>query len=188
MKGLLIAFLLVAALSQSVPQITPVNSTLGATTPYTVNYYSFKNLVASTTFFRVDFSGSRIQVPEGIITACSVRYNSVPVEAPSCSCASKVCTFKPNKSGVMNTKVEIEFAGAVNPYYLSNQNLPVRVEFSPLVTAETYNIVIPFSAFSPMRIAINSLNQSDYGVGTYPVTYVINVTLPYISVNPQLQI
>ena len=39
-----------------------------------------------------------------------------------------------------------------------------------------------------MMIIKNSLNQSDWSVGAFPTTYIVNLTLPYLSKNPQLQI
>ena len=39
-----------------------------------------------------------------------------------------------------------------------------------------------------MDIIINSFEQTDYGVGSTPVTYIFNISLHYISENFQLQI
>lgn len=186
----ILAFLLLCLFihDQSVPTITPINSMVRETTGYRITYYSFKTLSGASSYFRVDFSQSKIQVPEGTLSGCEIMYNNVLVNSPTCTCENKICTFKPNHTASMNTKVEISFEGAVNPSYLSNQNLPISIYFSPMVTPENYNVVIPFTAFTPMQIIKNSLNQTDWSVGTFPTTYQINVTLPYVSKNPQLQI
>lgn len=39
-----------------------------------------------------------------------------------------------------------------------------------------------------MSMSINSLKQSDYGVGYTPVSYIFNISLPYISKNMQMQV
>ena len=180
--------ILVLVWTQSVPQIAPVDPTLRADTSYTINYYSFKNLVGTSTYFKVDFSASKIQVPQGELTSCKIKFNSVAVSNPLCSCDAGVCTFKPRKSAQYNTKVEIELPGAKNPSYLSSQTLPVFINFSPSITSESHTVTIPYSAYIPMSIQVNSLTQSDYGVGKIPVTYAMNVSLSYISADPQLQI
>ena len=139
MKTAIIAFFFCICLlvhNQSVPQITPANSMVGQATGYKITYYTFKTLSATSSYFRVDFSQSKIQVPQGTLSNCQVRYNSIlATTLPECDCASKVCTFKPKSAAFMNTKVEIDFEGAVNPYYLSNQELQTTIYFSPMVTA-----------------------------------------------------
>ena len=181
------ALLCLWAASQSVPTISPLNAVLRADTSYTINYYSFKTLTSGTTYFTVNFNASNIIVPSGNLS-CTIRYNGAALSAPSCFCVASLCTFKPNASGPMNTNILISFGGARNPSYLSNQNLPVQIVFSPLVASENYVVAIPFSAYTPMQIAVDSLSQSDYGVGTYPVTYTFKLTLPSFSRNPQLQV
>ena len=56
--------------NQSVPQITAANSILGQHTSYKITYYTFKTLSATSSYFRVDFSQSKIQVPEGTLSNC----------------------------------------------------------------------------------------------------------------------
>ncbi len=39
-----------------------------------------------------------------------------------------------------------------------------------------------------MPIIVNSITQSDYGVGTYDVAYKLNVSFSYIPSNPEISI
>ncbi len=39
-----------------------------------------------------------------------------------------------------------------------------------------------------MPVIINSVNQSDYGVGSYGVTYTFNISFTYIPPNPEITI
>ena len=64
---LLIALTLASlSFSQGIPQIQPINATLGANTHYLLNYFSLKN-IPSTTTFTIDFSETDIQLTEGPI-------------------------------------------------------------------------------------------------------------------------
>ena len=127
-----LCLLLILGSTQGIPQILPNNSTLGANTHYILNYFSLKN-IPSTTTFTIDFSNADIQLTQGDI-ACNATLNDQPVASPSCSCSGSSCTLKPNENASFNTKVMIEFAGLINPLYLSTQKLSVQIYFNPSIT------------------------------------------------------
>lgn len=56
---LILIILAVSTFSQGIPQIQPINTTLGTTTDYILNYFSLKN-IPSTTIFTIDFSNTDI--------------------------------------------------------------------------------------------------------------------------------
>ncbi len=53
---------------------------------------------------------------------------------------------------------------------------------------ELHNVVIPADSYTPLSVQINSLAQSEYGVGDRDVSYFFNLSLPLIPQNPELQI
>ena len=171
-------------------RIQPVNATLGASTPYILNYFSSKQ-IKSTTKFTVDFSSSNIDVTPGNI-ACEIKLNNVAVPSPICNCSKsagvKKCDMMANQSATYNTKVEINFGGLTNPFYLSTEYLPVSIYFSPSIQSESYTVTVLNMFYQPMPITVNSFSQSEYGVGSTPVSYTFNLSLHYISENFQMQI
>lgn len=40
----------------------------------------------------------------------------------------------------------------------------------------------------PMPVTVNSVTQSDFGVGSNEVTYTLNVSFSYIPTNPEISI
>lgn len=53
--SLFLYLLIVLSSCQSIPQIQPVNNTLGSHTDYILNYFSLKD-IPSTTIFTIDLS------------------------------------------------------------------------------------------------------------------------------------
>ena len=56
---LLLLFFMVVINPQGIPQIQPINATLGTTTNYVLNYFSLKN-IPSTTVFTINFANTDI--------------------------------------------------------------------------------------------------------------------------------
>jgi hypothetical protein len=70
---------------------------------------------------------------------------------------------------------------------MSIQNLNVTINFTS-TTSTTYPVVIPAESYQPMPVTVNSIWQSDYGVGSISVTYELNFSLSYFSKNMQMQV
>ena len=49
---------------------------------------------------------------------------------------------------------------------------------------ETQSVTISSSVYQPMPVILNSVNQSDYGVGSQDVTYTFNISFSYIPRDP----
>jgi hypothetical protein len=71
--------------------------------------------------------------------------------------------------------------------YLFPQTLYVSIYFNTSLSFN-HTTIIPSSNYQPMSMIINSITQSDYGVGYTPVTYNFNISLYYISQNMQMQV
>ncbi len=56
---LIILLILAVSINCQIPQIQPINTTLGSTTDYVLNYFSLKN-IPSITVFTIDFSNTDI--------------------------------------------------------------------------------------------------------------------------------
>lgn len=54
--------------------------------------------------------------------------------------------------------------------------------------SESLSWVIDSSYYTPLSIVVNSMTQSNYGVGNTNVIYVFNLTLPMTPENPQLAV
>lgn len=76
----------------------------------------------------------------------------------------------------------------MNPYYQTSEYIPVSIYFSPSVATENYTVTISYLIYKPMAITLNNFSQSEYGVGSTPVSYIFNISLSYISKNFQMQI
>lgn len=53
---------------------------------------------------------------------------------------------------------------------------------------ETQTVSLSSSIYMPMPVTVNSVTQSDYGVGSNEVTYTFNVSFSYIPTNPEISI
>ena len=83
--------------------------------------------------------------------------------------------------------VEIEIQNVTNPMFIYQQVLNVMVYFTASVSF-SFSIIIPANTYQTMSMNVNSIKQSDYGVGYTPVSYTFNISLLYISKNMQMQI
>lgn len=68
-----------------------------------------------------------------------------------------------------------------------NQPTSTKVTFNSSYQ-ENLNWTIPASYYTPLSITLNSMNQSNYGVGNTGVTYTFNLSLPMTPNNPQLAV
>lgn len=182
---LLILIVLVSWSScQLAPQFSVSNPILGSITSYKMSYYSSNNLTTSTTF-NVNLNQSNLRIADGP-NNCTIRIGSTTAVSPICSCTNRICTFRPMT--VSDPKpVEIEISNITNPMFIFQQVISVMVYFSPTVSYN-YNVIIPPNNYQTMTMHINSIKQSDYGVGYTPVSYSFNISLLYISRNMQMQI
>jgi hypothetical protein len=138
--GILLTILLITfGLAQYYPQFAFPNNTLGALTNYKMSMVSGNNLTNSTTFI-VNFTQSYLNVSN--VTTCSIKVGNNIVQKPTCNCSSLVCTFKPNYEAPASVVVEIDIQNVTNPYFLSNQNLNVTINFNS-TTSSSYPVVIP---------------------------------------------
>lgn len=184
--SILILFLILTLVhGQSAPQFSITNPVLGAVTTYKLSYILSNNLTPSTTF-TVNFSQSYLKVPNGT-NPCNIKVGATVVSSPTCTCTSLVCTFKPNYSASASLVVEIDILNITNPLFIYNQAINVSIYFSASVNYN-YSIIVSSGNYQPMSMIINSLTQSDYGVGYTPVSYSFNISLNYISKNMQMQI
>jgi hypothetical protein len=164
-------------------QFSIVNSILGATTTYRLSYYA-TNDVTSATSFTVNFNQSYLTVPDGP-NNCTIKISNVTAPTPVCTCNNLVCTFKPNIQSQSSQAVEISIGSVTNPYFIYMQNVSIGIYFSPNITLN-FPVVISSDSYQSMPIIVNSVSQSDYGVGSSPVTYGFNFSLSYISKNMQM--
>lgn len=68
-----------------------------------------------------------------------------------------------------------------------NQPMTTRVTFNASYQ-ENLSWTIPGSYYTPLPIVLNSMSQSNYGVGNTGVTYTFNLSLPMTPSNPQLAV
>jgi hypothetical protein len=141
----------------------------------------------ATSLFRMDFSQTWITVPEGNITA-TAQVNSIYVDSSKISafCASKVCTVKVGAVPSFSN-LKITFGQLTNPRYTANQTISTLIYFAPNINS-THSVIVSSTNYQPMPIIVNSLSQSDQGVGTNDVTYVFNVSFSYVPKNPEINI
>jgi hypothetical protein len=179
---LLLVLVVVLCNSQLAPQFSVSNPVLSSVTSYKLNYYSSNSLTTSTSF-NVNFNQSYLRIPDGI-NNCTIKIGSIIAPSPICNCTSRACTFRPMMTSDPRT-VEIEIQNITNPTFIFQQVLNVMVYFTASVSF-TFSVIIPPNTYQTMPININSIKQSDYGVGYTPVSYAFNISLSYISKNMQM--
>jgi hypothetical protein len=149
-----------------------------------MSYYS-NNSIDNFTTFTVNFSQSYIQVFND--TSCAIVVGNVSAVSPYCSCSGSVCTFKPNVIANASKPISIIIKNIRNPFFIAPQILNITITFSTYIEKHPV-VTIPPNNYVPMPIIVNSVSQSDDGVGSTPVTYTLNISLLYISQNMQMQV
>ena len=181
---LLLVVLATVSNCQLAPQFSVTNPVLSAVTTYKLNYYSSNNLTTSTSF-NVNFNQSYLRIPDGI-NNCTIKIGLITAPSPVCNCTNRACTFRPMMASEPRS-VEIEIQNVTNPMFIYQQVLNVMVYFTASVSF-SFSIIIPANTYQTMSMNVNSIKQSDYGVGYTPVSYTFNISLLYISKNMQMQI
>ena len=175
-KLFIFIYLLTLVLSQTGSlQVIPVTSTLSTNSDYRVTYYTVRTLPASATFL-LDFTSTYITVPDSALNA-SATVQNVAVTGATASCSSNKCLLNLNNEVSIYNNLTITIGSLLNPYFLNAQTINTKVTFNSSYSEDlTWNI--DDSHYTPMEITLNSMNQSNYGVGN-PVSYT-HLTLPTI--------
>lgn len=184
-RVLLIMAVISIALSQATGslQVTPNAPVLFASSNYTVNYYTIYALPASASF-QLNFSQTYITIPNATLNISAI-VQTVPVSGATGSCASNVCTLKLNNPVPASSTMSFTMGMFQNPYFLMNQTISAKVTFNASYS-ENLTWTIAQSYYTPMAITLNSISQSNYGVGNPNVIYTFNLSLPMTPPNPQL--
>lgn len=179
--GVILALLVPS--EQSIPTIAPENSLLNVQSNYVMSYFTL-NRFTTASYFQIDFSQCDITVNDGQLNI-SVSLNSSVINSTNVtsSCVSKVCTIRLNRAFNSSTLVETTFGLLRNPRFTASQRITVMVFFNS-TSNSTQLISLSSSIYTPMGVMVNSVTQSDYGVGTYDVMYRFNVSFSYIPSNP----
>ena len=182
---LLFLFCSLAVAQQGSLQVTPLNPSLFANSSYQVSYYTFKMLPSTATFL-LDFTPTYIVVPNSALNVTASVGNSA-VSGATGTCSASRCTLKLNNQVAANSNLSFVIGSLQNPYFLMNQTINTVITFN---SSYSENLIWSISAsyYTPMSITLNSMSQSNYGVGNQDVTYTFNLSLPMTPVNPQLTI
>jgi hypothetical protein len=151
--------------TQTIPTILPENNLLNSQTNYIMNYFAIRSFFTNS-YFQIDFSQSDIIVPESTINI-SATLNNNPVNSANinASCSNKICILRLGTSFNSGTNIIINFGSFRNPRYTSTQRIGVFMFYSTNMN-ETQTISISSSVYMPMPVIVNSVYQSDYGVGS----------------------
>ena len=184
-RVLVILAVLVLALGQATGslQVTPSAPVLFAFSNYTVSYYTIYAMPSSASF-KLDFSQTYILVPNATLNLTASVSSSV-VSGATGSCLSNVCTLKLNNAVPIYSNMSFTIGLLQNPYFLMNQTISTKVTFNSSYS-ENLTWTIAQSYYTPMAITLNSISQSNYGVGNPNVNYTFNLSLPMTPANPQL--
>ena len=179
----IILLALIGPIHSSIPTIALENNVLNANSNYIMSYYNFRPFQTSS-FFQIDFSQSDIAVTDGPLNV-TATLNSTAVNQPliQANCTSKVCIIRLGTSFAENTNILISFGRFRNPRFTAAQRITVFVYFG-VNSNETQSVSISASAYLPMPVTVNSITQSDFGVGSQDVTYTMNVSFSYIPKDP----
>lgn len=166
-------------------QIQPVISTLSSSSDYNLTYYTFHNMPASATFL-LDFTNTYISVPTASLNT-TATVTGTSITSSTANCSSNKCTLKLNAAVNAYQTVIIQFGALKNPYFMLNQTISATVTFNASYI-ESLSSTVPASQYTPLPLTLNSMTQSNYGVGNTEVTYTFNLTLPMTPDNPQLAV
>lgn len=185
-KHLLLVVLIATAASQMGSlQVIPLTSTLSSSANYQVSYYTVHALPSSA-YFLMDLSQTYISVPNSTLNVTATVQNS-PVSGATATCSASKCTLKLNNAVTAFKNLTITIGSLTNPYFLRSQQTSALVYFNASYS-ESLSWNIDSSYYSPLSIVVNSMTQSNYGVGNTNVTYTFNLTLPMTPENPQLAV
>lgn len=184
---ILLFLLFIVSLSQSSGsiQLAPVNSTLYASTSYTLSYFAISALPSSTNF-TIDFTSSAMGITNGNLTL-SATIGSTAGSGLTGACWNSKCWMRLNQATANNVKITFTFGMLRNPYFLASQQVSVMVWYNSSYN-ETNSYTINSIVYVPMNITLNSFTQSDYGVGNTNVTYIFNLSVPYTPAQPSLSV
>ena len=166
-------------------QVTPLNPVLFSLSNYRINYYTVRQLPSTATFL-LDFTNTYIVVPNAVLNITGSVGNT-PVSNASGTCSSNRCTLRLNNAVLANGNLTFIIDSLQNPYFTMNQTLTTLITFNSTYS-ENLAWTILASSYTPMAITLNSMSQSNYGVGNRDVTYTFNLSLPMTPANPQLTI
>lgn len=182
---LVLAFAALAVAQTGSLQVLPSNGTLFAQSNYQVTYYTVRNLPATGTFL-VDFTNTYITVPNATLNV-SATVGSIAVNGATGNCSNQYCTLRLNSAVAAFNNIYFSIGLLTNPYFSMNQTITTQVTFNSSYQ-ESLSWTISASYYTPQPIVLNSMSQSNYGVGNTGVTYTFNLTLPMTSSNPQLAV
>ena len=180
---LIITLIALASASQGSLQLTPNTKGLFTASTYSLSYYTVFPMPANAHFL-LDLSNTYIQVPDASLNV-TASINNTAVTGATVSCASMICTIKPNNAMAAYDTLIVNFGFLTNPYFLHKQSTTTQVIFNSSYTEHLF-WDIPANTYTPLSITANSMTQSNYGVGNTDVTYTFNLSLPMTPKNPQL--
>ena len=99
------------------------------------------------------------------------------------NCLNKICVLKLGASFNSGINIIINFGVFRNPKYTASQKVGIFIYFSTSLN-ETQSISVSSSVYIPMPVLVNSVNQSDYGVGSEQVQYQFNISFSYLPKDP----
>lgn len=169
---------------QTIPTIVPDNPLLNGQANYILNYFVSKQLLTNSSYFQVNFSQADIVVPNAKLNVTvTANGNIISSGNTSVSCSTGVCTIKLGTTINNNTNLAINFGLMRNPKYTASQKISVLIYYSNTIN-ETQGISVSSTVYLPMPVIINSISQSDFGVGSLNVSYTFNLSFSYIPSNP----
>jgi hypothetical protein len=182
---ILLAF--IGSIQASIPTISPDNNVLNTNTNYIMSYYNFRPFQASS-FFQIDFSQTDIAITDGRLNV-NATFNNTAVNQSviQANCTNRVCVIRLGTSFVENNNIIMSFGQFRNPRFTAAQRIVVMIYFG-VNSNETQTVSISASAYLPMPVTVNSITQSDFGVGSQDVTYTMNVSFGYIPRDPEISI
>jgi hypothetical protein len=174
---------LIGSIQASIPTISLENNVLNANTNYIMSYFNFRPIQTSS-FFQIDFSQSDIAVTDGPLNV-TATFNNTAINRSviQANCTNRVCVIRPGTSLAENNNIIMSFGQFRNPRFTAAQRIVVMIYFG-VNSNETQSVSISASAYLPMPVTVNSITQSDFGVGSQDVTYTMNLSFAYIPRDP----
>ena len=184
---LILILALLGSVESSIPTIAFENNVLNTQTNYIMSYYNFRPFQTSS-FFQIDFTQSDVVVSDGPLNVSATLNNTVVNQTLiQANCTSRICIIRLRSSFAENNNIVMSFGQFRNPKYTASQKITVFVYFG-VNSNETQTVSISASAYLPMPVTVNSITQSDFGVGSQDVTYIMNVSFSYVPKDPEISI
>jgi hypothetical protein len=131
MKAIILLCLLIVAWSQiGSINVKPVDSTLFASTSYTISFYTFNNMFSGSTI-NLNFTATYITVPNGSLNVTST-INGTASSGATANCTNSICTLRMNRAIAAGQGTTIVFVvgNLVNPFFQRSQSITANVTFN----------------------------------------------------------